>query len=408
MSAETLPPIKGATHTPRQPQPPGAGAGSARRRMGGRTPRAAPFGTPRSVALDVGMSAQPAVRPGTAVQNFAMGKVQAVLQPMLEQMFVSQPSDPSSYIAGFLTGENADGAKRMDSLMEQIAEATEKREATAEENAALVEENAALRKQIANLGDAQSLADEIDRLRQQLAESETQREACEAELAKAPSPAAASDLALVDGGALDDAELASLAERLGIGAAELEQVVADFGAGARITIQIRDDERPELNTAGFRHPHHVLVADQNKTLAEEEAAATKIAAVSRGKQGRKKAAGRKIEADLGLTGSEEETAAIARMQAQQRGKMARQEMAEQQNAASKIAAVQRGKQDRQRVQGMKIEKELGLTGSEDEAKSIAKMQAAQRGKMARKEMEEQQAAATKLQAVQRGNMARKG
>ena len=119
-------------------------------------------------------------------------------------------------------------------------------------------------------------------------------------------------------------------------------------------------------------------------------------------------AGKKIEAELGLTGSEEESAAIARMQAQQRGKMARKEMAEQQNAASKIAAVQRGKQDRQRVQGMKVEKELGLTGSEDEAKSIAKMQAAQRGKMARKEMEEQQAAATKLQAVQRGNMARKG
>ena len=108
------------------------------------------------------MNAQPAVRPGTAVQNFAMGKVQAVLQPMLEQMFVSQPSDPSSYIAGFLTGENADGAKRMDSLMEQIAEATEKREATAVENAALVEENAALRKQIAALGEAQALGDEID------------------------------------------------------------------------------------------------------------------------------------------------------------------------------------------------------------------------------------------------------
>ena len=34
-------------------------------------------------------------------------------------------------------------------------------------------------------------------------------------------------------------------------------------------------------------------------------------------------AGKKIEAELGLTGSEEETAAIAKMQAQQRGKMAR-------------------------------------------------------------------------------------
>ena len=102
-------------------------------------------------------------------------------------------------------------------------------------------------------------------------------------------------------------------------------------------------------------------------------------------------AGKKIEAELGLTGSEEESAAIARMQAQQRGKMARKEMAEQQNAASKIAAVQRGKQDRQRVQGMKIEKELGLTGSEEESAAIARMQAAQRGKMSRKEMAEQQA-----------------
>ena len=49
-------------------------------------------------------------------------------------------------------------------------------------------------------------------------------------------------------------------------------------------------------------------------------AATKIAAIQRGKQDRKQVAGKKIEAELGLTGSEEETAAIAKMQAQQRGK----------------------------------------------------------------------------------------
>ena len=52
-------------------------------------------------------------------------------------------------------------------------------------------------------------------------------------------------------------------------------------------------------------------------------AATKIAAIQRGKQDRKQVAGKKIEAELGLTGSEEESAAIAKMQAQQRGKMAR-------------------------------------------------------------------------------------
>ena len=127
----------------------------------------------------------------------------------------------------------------------------------------------------------------------------------------------------------------------------------------------------------------------------EADAATLIQAQMRGRATRREmkaqAEGKKIEEELGLTGSEEESAAIARMQAQQRGKMARKEMAEQQNAASKIAAVQRGKQDRQRVQGMKIEKELGLTGSAEESAAIARMQAAQRGKMSRKEMAEQQA-----------------
>jgi fructose/tagatose bisphosphate aldolase len=84
--------------------------------------------------------------------------------------------------------------------------------------------------------------------------------------------------------------------------------------------------------------------------------------------------GQKIEEELGLTGSPEEQASIAKMQAMQRGKIARQELADQQSAASKIAAVQRGKQDRARVAGMKVEKELGLTGSEEEGQAIAKIQ----------------------------------
>jgi len=37
---------------------------------------------------------------------------------------------------------------------------------------------------------------------------------------------------------------------------------------------------------------------------------------------------------------------------------------------------------------MKIEKELGLEGTEEEAEAIAKLQAVQRGKIARKEVEE--------------------
>ena len=71
----------------------------------------------------------------------------------------------------------------------------------------------------------------------------------------------------------------------------------------------------------------------------------------------------KIEAELGLTGSEEEL-----------------------TAAQKIQAMQRGKAGRRQVASMKIESDLGLTGSEEETAAIAKMQAMQRGKMSRKEL----------------------
>ena len=77
-------------------------------------------------------------------------------------------------------------------------------------------------------------------------------------------------------------------------------------------------------------------------------------------------------AELGLQGTEEEDA-----------------------AAAKLQAIQRGRQDRQRVQqlrGRKIEEELGLTGSEEEQRRIAKMQAAQRGKADRKKVAEMKAA----------------
>jgi hypothetical protein len=66
--------------------------------------------------------------------------------------------------------------------------------------------------------------------------------------------------------------------------------------------------------------------------------------------------------------------------------MSRKEMEEKQAAAKKMQAVQRGKMGRKQVAGMKIEAELGLTGSEDETAAIAKMQAMHRGKTSRKEM----------------------
>lgn len=76
-------------------------------------------------------------------------------------------------------------------------------------------------------------------------------------------------------------------------------------------------------------------------------------------------------------------------------------------AAAKIQAIQRGKAGRKQVAGLKVEKELGLTGSPEEQAQIAKMQAMQRGKAARKEMDEQKDAAAKIQAVHRGKAARK-
>eukprot|EP01043_Picozoa_sp_COSAG02_P034643 COSAG02_NODE_2435_length_8869_cov_63.273774_1_plen_337_part_10 len=63
------------------------------------------------------------MRPGTAMQNFAMGQVQSLLQPLLEEMFVAQPSDPVSFITGYLTGESKEGAKKMNDLMMELDKA---------------------------------------------------------------------------------------------------------------------------------------------------------------------------------------------------------------------------------------------------------------------------------------------
>ena len=184
-------------------------------------------------------------------------------------------------------------------------------------------------------------------------------------------------------------------------------------------------------------PSPAIAADTEVAYDPKEAdAATLIQSQMRGRTTRRemkaKAEGRAIEDGLGLTGSEEESAAIARMQAAQRGKMTRKELAqdkEDQEAASlKIQAIQRGKKDRAKVQGMKIEKELGLSGSPEEQASIAKMQAAQRGKQDRRKVAgmkqdaagrkieeelgltgspEEQASIAKMQAAQRGKIARK-
>ncbi len=60
--------------------------------------------------------------------------------------------------------------------------------------------------------------------------------------------------------------------------------------------------------------------------------------------------------------------------------------AEEEKAAAKLQAIQRGKQARKDVEGLKIERSLGLSGSEEEAAAIARLQAVQRGKQARKDV----------------------
>eukprot|EP01046_Picozoa_sp_COSAG06_P035171 COSAG06_NODE_3752_length_4945_cov_5.541478_1_plen_791_part_10 len=108
----------------------------------------------------------------------------------------------------------------------------------------------------------------------------------------------------------------------------------------------------------------VSLGSEGTCTADEEEAAVKMQAIQRGKLARKEVEGMKIEMGLGLEGTEEEAQAIAKLQAVQRGKNARKE-----------------------VEGMKIEKGLGLEGTEEEAQAIAKLQAVQRGKNARKEVE---------------------
>ena len=73
------------------------------------------------------------------------------------------------------------------------------------------------------------------------------------------------------------------------------------------------DTRPRT---GFEHPSPIATLEREHVVGDESPPSSPTAKV---------ADGMKIEAELGLTGSEEETAAIAKMQAMQRGKMSRKE-----------------------------------------------------------------------------------
>jgi hypothetical protein len=126
-------------------------------------------------------------------------------------------------------------------------------------------------------------------------------------------------------------------------------------------------------------------------------------------------------------GDEDETVAAAKIQSMHRGKVARKELKQQGDAATRIQANFRGRVVRsgggggggagaEGAEGVGEEEpheievpaaeSLGLEGSEAETAAAAKIQSMHRGKAARQELSEQKQAATRIQAIQRGKKAR--
>ena len=214
----------------------------------------------------------------------------------------------------------------------------------------------------------------------------------QAEAASAATKLQATHRGKQDRAAVAEMKTKKIEEDLGLtGSAEETAAVAKMQAQAR-----GKQARQELAEKKQAATRIAAVHRGNKSRARvqgQAVAATQIAAAQRGRQGRARVAGLRIEAKLGL--SEEDMAGIARIQATQRGKAARQELAEQATAATSIQAVQRGKSTRRRRQAVR----------EDGA--AAKLQATARGRAARRELEDQKAAATKIAAVQRGKSARR-
>ena len=151
-----------------------------------------------------------------------------------------------------------------------------------------------------------------------------------------------------------------------------------------------------------------------------EKAAVKIQARHRGKRGRHAASQRRTEF---AETRQQENAAATRVQAIQRGKAARQHAAEQQAAAVKVQSLHRGRRGRdrakrQRMQTDQAPQEAAAAGSEnleqggaptdmdEELGAATRIQAAHRGKKGRQQLAAQHVAATKVQSVHRGRAGR--
>ena len=208
----------------------------------------------------------------------------------------------------------------------------------------------------------------------------------------------------------------------------ISHITADSAANAVVARRIARARPPPHHGCGYSIGQEVLEQQSSEPVIEvveseeepvigawfkghrchtsraEDQAAARIQAIYRGKKARKRVRGIRIEQELGLTGSAEEKRQIEKMQARHRGR-----------------------KDRQRVKAMKgrqLEEELGLTGSDEEARQIAKLQAAQRGKLERKKLaarkakrieddlgltgsEEEARHIARIQAAQRGKHDRK-
>merc|ERR1712166_1191786 len=144
------------------------------------------------------------------------------------------------------------------------------------------------------------------------------------------------------------------------------------------------------------------IYDEAAVSRMQEAAASKIQAIQRGKHGRKEVA-MKVAAKRELL---QQTSAAAKIQAIQRGKHGRKEVAakrelvKQTSAVSRIQAIQRGKHGRKQVAA---KREVVKQTS-----AVSKIQAIQRGNKdrsavaARRERRQSDAAASRTHAVQQG------
>jgi hypothetical protein len=118
------------------------------------------------------------------------------------------------------------------------------------------------------------------------------------------------------------------------------------------------------------------------------------------------------EEDYGseAAGEEELGVAATRIQAAHRGKAARRERRELGTAATRIQAAHRGRASRSEVEAAKARRRQAAAeaaAAAAEANAAIRIQAIQRGKLCRHELTEQRDAAVRIQSIQRGKLARR-